>query len=261
MLMFGIEMAMSVLFVMTTLSTGSKIKLMCIAAWGVPALIVGTTMALKLDGYGTSEYCWLAIESSYLIWAFIGPALLVILINVVILILVLRTILSTEKLRRMSSKDQTKTTFRNICIILPVFGTTWVFGALSINEDTIMFQYLFAIFNSLQGFFVFLFHCCLSKNIHEAVRSSRESKGTSYIYSDNNKGSTLEFSKDGGSTSDTFQTSEATDLSEIDQSRTSNRNKTKKKSKEDAYDNRIQWASKSPEVSYSANQRGKRHFY
>jgi hypothetical protein len=39
---------------------------------------------------------------------------------------------------------------RSICVILPLFGVTWVFGVFSINEDLVVFQYLFAIFNSLQ---------------------------------------------------------------------------------------------------------------
>lgn len=34
--------------------------------------------------------------------------------------------------------------------LLPLLGLTWIFGLLAVNEDTIIFQYLFAIFNSLQ---------------------------------------------------------------------------------------------------------------
>lgn len=39
---------------------------------------------------------------------------------------------------------------RSICVILPLFGVTWVLGVFSVNEDLVVFQYLFAIFNSLQ---------------------------------------------------------------------------------------------------------------
>ena len=34
--------------------------------------------------------------------------------------------------------------------LLPLLGLTWVFGLLAVNQYTIIFQYLFAIFNSLQ---------------------------------------------------------------------------------------------------------------
>lgn len=43
-----------------------------------------------------------------------------------------------------------RTGLRSLCTLLPVLGITWVFGILSINEDLIAFQYLFAVFNSLQ---------------------------------------------------------------------------------------------------------------
>lgn len=39
---------------------------------------------------------------------------------------------------------------RGICALLPIVGLTWVFGVLSIGEASVVFQYLFAIFNSLQ---------------------------------------------------------------------------------------------------------------
>jgi len=40
----------------------------------------------------------------------------------------------------------------NICVLLPLFGLTWVFGIFSVDEDAVIFQYLFAILNSLQVF-------------------------------------------------------------------------------------------------------------
>ena len=35
-------------------------------------------------------------------------------------------------------------------IVIPLLGCTWVFGLLSINEDTVAFAWIFTIFNSLQ---------------------------------------------------------------------------------------------------------------
>lgn len=35
-------------------------------------------------------------------------------------------------------------------ILLPVFGLTWVFGLLAVNEDTIAFAWIFTVINSLQ---------------------------------------------------------------------------------------------------------------
>ena len=35
-------------------------------------------------------------------------------------------------------------------VLLPVFGLTWVFGLLAVNEDTVAFAWIFTILNSLQ---------------------------------------------------------------------------------------------------------------
>ncbi|KAK3097503.1 hypothetical protein FSP39_010243 [Pinctada imbricata] len=71
-------------------------------------------------------------------------------INLVILILVLRAMFRSHVMQKKSSKEQTKYGIRSLCIILPVIGVTWVFGIFSINDDLVIFQYLFAIFNSFQ---------------------------------------------------------------------------------------------------------------
>lgn len=50
---------------------------------------------------------------------------------------------------------------RSTIILLPLLGLTWAFGLLCVNDDLIVFQYLFTIFNSLQVraiFFVFFWH-------------------------------------------------------------------------------------------------------
>jgi len=35
-------------------------------------------------------------------------------------------------------------------IFVPLLGSTWVFGILSVNEDTVVFAWIFTILNSLQ---------------------------------------------------------------------------------------------------------------
>ena len=39
---------------------------------------------------------------------------------------------------------------KGMIVLLPLLGLTWVFGLMAINKDTMAFQYLFAILNSLQ---------------------------------------------------------------------------------------------------------------
>ena len=68
-------------------------------------------------------------------------------------------------------------------------GMTWVFGILAISGDLAM-QYLFAILNSFQGVFIFVFHCWRDQTVRQTIigrveplpsemtRSSRVTRGT-----------------------------------------------------------------------------------
>lgn len=39
-------------------------------------------------------------------------------------------------------------------ILLPLLGLTWVFGLFAVNENTVVFAWLFTIFNSLQASYI-----------------------------------------------------------------------------------------------------------
>ena len=49
------------------------------------------------------------------------------------------------------------------CNIL--LGITWIFALLAVGKATMIFQWLFCIFNSLQGFFIFLFHTLRNEDV------------------------------------------------------------------------------------------------
>ncbi|XP_045568929.1 adhesion G protein-coupled receptor L3 isoform X5 [Salmo salar] len=51
--------------------------------------------------------------------------------------------------------------------LLCLLGLTWAFGLMYINESTVIMAYLFTVFNSLQGMFIFIFHCILQKKVRK----------------------------------------------------------------------------------------------
>ena len=51
--------------------------------------------------------------------------------------------------------------------LMALFGLTWVFAAFTVSVVSTAFQLLFAIFNSLQGFFIFLFFCVFGREGRE----------------------------------------------------------------------------------------------
>ena len=46
--------------------------------------------------------------------------------------------------------DDVRSLIRNILVILPILGLTWVFGVVAVNSDLVAFQFIFAVCNSLQ---------------------------------------------------------------------------------------------------------------
>lgn len=41
-------------------------------------------------------------------------------------------------------------TAKAVAVLLPILGTSWVFGVLAVSDRALVFQYMFAILNSLQ---------------------------------------------------------------------------------------------------------------
>lgn len=49
-----------------------------------------------------------------------------------------------------------------------LLGCTWIFGLVAIGDLTDVFQWLFTILNSLQGFFIFVFYTVTNPQIQKA---------------------------------------------------------------------------------------------
>lgn len=60
------------------------------------------------------------------------------------------TLYDLNKSDRFCTDVSCRMALKGLVILLPLLGLTWMFGLMSVNSDTIVFQYLFAIFNSLQ---------------------------------------------------------------------------------------------------------------
>ncbi|KAK2494076.1 hypothetical protein MC885_016743 [Smutsia gigantea] len=138
---------------------------------GLPLLICIVSISFAMDSYGTSNNCWLSLESGA-IWAFVGPALTVIVVNTGILIAVTRVIsqISADNYKIHGDPNAFRLTAKAVAVLLPLLGTSWGFGVLAVNNQAVVFQYVFAILNSLQGFFIFLFHCLLNSEVRAAFK-------------------------------------------------------------------------------------------
>ncbi|TSO88066.1 Adhesion G-protein coupled receptor D1 [Bagarius yarrelli] len=73
-------------------------------------------------------------------------------VNIGILIAVTRIIsrISAENYKVQGDANSVKLTAKAVAVLLPILGISWIFGVLAVNDQSFLFQYMFAVFNSLQ---------------------------------------------------------------------------------------------------------------
>nr|XP_054764165.1 adhesion G-protein coupled receptor G2-like isoform X1 [Lytechinus pictus] len=144
----------------------------CLAAWGVPALIVLLTGVIARGSYAHDDLCFLQF------WAQIGglliPMSIIIVINIVIFVLVIRQLFKSAKIagrvKREAEVERRETIERvqnAICILL-LLGLTWITGYfLLIPSFSPVAQPIFIVLNSFQGLFIFLLYCVRKPHIRK----------------------------------------------------------------------------------------------
>ncbi|KAJ4949223.1 hypothetical protein JOQ06_020741, partial [Pogonophryne albipinna] len=158
-------------------SEHSRKRYFYLVGYGVPALIVAVSAAVDYRSYGTDRICWLRLDT-YFIWSFIGPATLIIMLNVIFLGIALYKMFHHTAILKPDSgcldninyqdyEPEIKSWVIGAIALLCLLGLTWAFGLMYVNESTVVMAYLFTIFNSLQGMFIFIFHCVLQKKVRK----------------------------------------------------------------------------------------------
>ncbi|XP_035379713.1 adhesion G protein-coupled receptor B1-like isoform X2 [Electrophorus electricus] len=145
-------------------------RFLCLG-WGLPALVVAISVGFtKAKGYGTVNYCWLSLEGG-LLYSFVGPAAAVVLVNMVIGILVFNKLVSKDGITDVKLKERAGASLWSSCVVLPLLALTWMSAVLAITDRrSALFQILFAVFDSLEGFIIVMVHCILRREVQEAVK-------------------------------------------------------------------------------------------
>ncbi|UYV65989.1 hypothetical protein LAZ67_3006074 [Cordylochernes scorpioides] len=150
----------------------SRVKYYYAAAYSAPAVIVMVSALVDSSSYGTPDYCWLRADN-YFILSFVGPVIFIVLANFVFLSIALYMMCKhSGMMTSVKSKDQTKlssikTWVRGAVVLVFLLGLTWSFGLFYLNEQSVIMAYLFVIFNSLQGLFIFIFHCIYNDKVQK----------------------------------------------------------------------------------------------
>ncbi|XP_068196232.1 adhesion G protein-coupled receptor L2-like isoform X2 [Antennarius striatus] len=146
----------------------SRRKYYYLAGYLVPALVVGISAAVDYRSYGTRQACWLRVDNHF-IWTFTGPVIVIISVNVILLLVTMfKMVKHSTSIKPDSSRlGCIRSWVLGAFVLLCLLGLTWSFGLLFLNEPSIIMTYLFTIFNTLQGIFIFIFHCLLQKKVRK----------------------------------------------------------------------------------------------
>ncbi|XP_077164506.1 adhesion G-protein coupled receptor G4 isoform X2 [Paroedura picta] len=145
-----------------------------IAGWGIPAVIVTIVLSIRTDFYGSRSnsssltlFCWIQNDTVFYI-SVVAYFCLVFLIDLAMFITIL---LQIRVMKNQGRADSWSHGFlhdiKRVASLTFLLGLTWGFAFFAWGPVRIFFFYLFAICNSLQGFFLFLFHCLLKENMRK----------------------------------------------------------------------------------------------
>ncbi|XP_056267213.1 mucin-19-like [Pseudoliparis swirei] len=115
--------------------------------------------------------CWLKNDIAFYV-AVVAYFCVIFVFNIAMFIVVL---VQLCRLKRQNPHNmQHRTTLqdvRSVAGIMILLGLTWGFAFFAWGPLNLPFMYLFAIFNSLQGFFIFLFYCAVKENVRKQWRT------------------------------------------------------------------------------------------
>ncbi|KAK5639482.1 hypothetical protein RI129_011974 [Pyrocoelia pectoralis] len=156
-------------------SEKSRLRWYYLIAYGLPLIIVSISGAIFPTGYGTSRYCWLRADN-YFIYSFVGPVIVVIILNLVFLSMAIvmmcrhsNTSVSMKN-KEHSRLASVRSWLRGAIILVFLLGLTWTFGFLYLDRESVAMAYIFSALNSLQGFFIFIFHYVQNEKVRKEYR-------------------------------------------------------------------------------------------
>ncbi|NXI92854.1 AGRG6 protein, partial [Psophia crepitans] len=158
----------------------------CIIGWGLPALVIAIVLASAntnashvygkqlygkdANGQGGDDFCWIKNEVVFYVTC-AGYFGIMFLMNVAMFIVVMVQICGRNgKRTNRSLKEEILRNLRSVVSLTFLLGMTWGFAFFAWGPLTLPFLYLFSIFNSLQGLFIFVFHCAMKENVQKQWR-------------------------------------------------------------------------------------------
>uniref|UniRef100_A0A672YPL4 Adhesion G protein-coupled receptor G4b n=1 Tax=Sphaeramia orbicularis TaxID=375764 RepID=A0A672YPL4_9TELE len=142
----------------------SYILKFCAVGWG--NVIYWMTNCLFLSLFPS---CWLH-DDVFFYTTWVAFALLILLCNLSVFVVVLIQIKHMQVNKTSTSSRSILSDVRAVASLTVLLGLTWSMGFFSFGPGKVVMMYLFCIFNTMQGFCVFFFHCLMKENVRKQWR-------------------------------------------------------------------------------------------
>ncbi|XP_028290939.1 uncharacterized protein adgrg2a isoform X2 [Gouania willdenowi] len=151
--------------------------------WGFPLIVVIIVISIDKDNYGlvtygrdtdgsSDDFCWLRSDVAF----YVGVVAYFLLVFVLCLLVFVVVMYQLARIKKQNPHNQfpsrgVLTDVRSVTGLVVLLGLTWGFALFAWGSLHTPFVYLFSIFNSLQGFFIFVFHCAVKDNVRRQWRT------------------------------------------------------------------------------------------
>ncbi|XP_039202745.1 adhesion G-protein coupled receptor G6 isoform X4 [Crotalus tigris] len=158
----------------------------CVIGWGLPALVVIIILASThantnniynniLDDKNNKEqggdnFCWIKSTVVFYVTC-VGYFGIMFLMNIAMFVVVMMQICGRNgKRTNRTMREEILRNLRSVISLTFLLGMTWGFAFFAWGPVYLPFVYLFCITNSLQGLFIFIFHCAMKENVQKQWR-------------------------------------------------------------------------------------------
>uniref|UniRef100_A0A674AVM9 Adhesion G protein-coupled receptor G4b n=1 Tax=Salmo trutta TaxID=8032 RepID=A0A674AVM9_SALTR len=144
----------------------SYIHKFCTLGWGKPR-----QSELSKGKILEENHCWMQSNVFFYI-TIVAFVLLVMVLNIVVFIMVLIQIrhMQTNNPAATVSKRSVMHDLRAVASLTFLLGLTWPIAFFTWGPARVPMLHLFSVLNSLQGFFIFVFHCLMKENVRKQWR-------------------------------------------------------------------------------------------
>ncbi|KAL0994020.1 hypothetical protein UPYG_G00116830 [Umbra pygmaea] len=154
-----------------------------LVGWGVPLVVVIIVIAVDKNNYGlvgyaqytnntsTDDFCWLKNNTAFYV-SVVAYFCVIFLFNLIMFVVVMVQLCRIKRQNPHNLKHRNGVQdLRSVIGLTLLLGLSWGFAFFAWGPVNTAFMYLFAIFNSFQGFFIFVFHCAVKENVRRQWRT------------------------------------------------------------------------------------------